>query len=90
MNAVIIESCGELKAGEPDGVPEAGADGDPYEDFPDDDDRESSKPEVALEIATKVKEISGQLFKEGKVKEALDKWQSEFFVAAVPSVPDLC
>jgi peptidyl-prolyl isomerase D len=50
---------------------------DPYEDYPSDEDRDTENPEVALEIAKAVREVGNKLFKEGKVDEALQKYESE-------------
>lgn len=59
----------------------AGADGDPYEDYPADQDALSDgdvqeKPELALRVARDVREIGNKLFKEGKAEQALGKYQS--------------
>ena len=54
---------------------------DPYEDFPTDEDRDTDKPEVALEIAQAVRDIGNKLFKEGKTEEALQKYESESTIA---------
>ena len=61
----------------------AGADGDPYEDYPDDQDALSDgnvqeKPEVALRVAREIREVGNKLFKEGKAEAALEKYQSTF------------
>lgn len=53
---------------------------DPYEDYPADEDSDTEKPEVALQIAKDVREYGNQLFKEGKTEEALQKYQSELSV----------
>ncbi|KIK67886.1 hypothetical protein GYMLUDRAFT_36683 [Collybiopsis luxurians FD-317 M1] len=73
---IIIDSCGELSPDDPSlsEVP-AGSEGDPYEDYPDDDDHDVSKPEVALEIAKAIREVGNKLFKEGKTELALAKYQ---------------
>ena len=63
-------------------APEAtSTDGDPFEDYPDDQDvlpdgDVKDKPEVALRVAREIREIGNKLFKEGKVEEALGKYQS--------------
>jgi len=56
------------------------ADGDPYEDYPDDQDPLSDgsvqeKPEVALRVAREVREVGNKLFKDGNSSEALNKYQ---------------
>ena len=65
----------------------AATDGDPYEDFPEDQDPLSDgdvqeKPEVSLRIAREIREIGNKLFKEGKAEAALSKYQSTY--------PSLC
>jgi peptidyl-prolyl isomerase D len=75
---IVIAACGQLEPSDPSlQADAAGADGDPYEDFPDDEEVHDvqGKPEVALEAATKIREVGNKLFKEGKVAPALDKWQ---------------
>ena len=51
---------------------------DPYEDYPEDEDRDTDNPEIALDIARAVREIGNKLFKEGKIEEALQKYESTF------------
>ncbi|EIN14582.1 peptidyl-prolyl cis-trans isomerase [Punctularia strigosozonata HHB-11173 SS5] len=75
---IVIASSGQLDPSDPSLQPDAvAADGDPYEDFPDDEEQHDvqGKPEVALEAATKIREVGNKLFKEGKVEAALNKWQ---------------
>lgn len=74
---IKIAHCGELAPGEDDGIP-APIGGDVYEDFPEDDDNDTQNPEVALRIATEIRELGNTLFKEGKVALALDKYLSEY------------
>ncbi|KAL0945835.1 hypothetical protein HGRIS_012118 [Hohenbuehelia grisea] len=73
---ITITGCGELTPDDPS-LKEANAPagGDPYEDYPDDDDHEISKPEVTLNIAKEVRELGNKLFKEGQAAAALDKYQ---------------
>lgn len=57
------------------------ADGDVYEDYPEDQDPVDGQdvlasPETALKIARSVREVGNKLFKEGKHEEALRKYQS--------------
>jgi peptidyl-prolyl isomerase D len=77
-----IVACGELDPSDPS-LTEAAttADGDPYEDYPEDQDSLSDgdvqeKPEVALRIAREIREIGNKLFKEGKAAQALEKYRS--------------
>ena len=50
---------------------------DPYEDYPEDDDRETDNHEVSIEIATKLKALGNTKFKNGELEAALEKWQSK-------------
>ena len=56
---------------------------DPYEDYPDDEDRNLDSPETTLEIATKLKALGNERFKAGKVEDALDKWQSASKISSI-------
>ncbi|KAJ4491923.1 peptidyl-prolyl cis-trans isomerase [Lentinula edodes] len=73
---IVIEDCGELSSDDPSlaALP-VDADGDPYEDYPDDDDHEVSNPQVALDIAKSIREVGNKLFKEGRTDLALAKYQ---------------
>lgn len=73
----MIASCGVLAPDDPSLTEAAvNTDGDQYEDYPDDEDRNVNNPEVALTIAKEVREIGNKLFKEGKTEAALSKYQS--------------
>lgn len=74
--AVTITDCGELSPDDPS-LTEQGVvtEGDPYEDYPDDEDRDLSKPETVIEIAKVVREVGNKLYKEGNVDQALEKYQ---------------
>jgi peptidyl-prolyl isomerase D len=75
---VEIADCGELQPDDPSlAESTVSADGDIYEDYPDDDDRNVQNPETALDIAKKIREIANKLFREGQVEAALEKYQSE-------------
>lgn len=81
---IVIANCGQLPSDDPSLKDEPQAQsGDPYEDYPVDEDRDTEDPKVALEIAGVVREVGNKLFKEGKTEEALQKYQSE------PSVPPI-
>ena len=77
-----IAACGQLDPSDPSLAETAtAADGDPYEDYPADQDPLSDgdvqeKPEVALRVAREIREIGNKLFKEGKAEAALSKYQS--------------
>lgn len=79
-----IVACGELDLSDPSLLQSAAsADGDPYEDYPQDQDALSDgdiqeKPEVALRVAREIREIGNKLFKEGRTEEALNKYQSVY------------
>eukprot|EP00009_Paramoeba_aestuarina_P010108 CAMPEP_0201526506 /NCGR_PEP_ID=MMETSP0161_2-20130828/31993_1 /ASSEMBLY_ACC=CAM_ASM_000251 /TAXON_ID=180227 /ORGANISM="Neoparamoeba aestuarina, Strain SoJaBio B1-5/56/2" /LENGTH=343 /DNA_ID=CAMNT_0047926925 /DNA_START=146 /DNA_END=1177 /DNA_ORIENTATION=- len=66
---VIIADCGELKEGEDDGI-EVPADGDGYEDWPQDASGEVDGGKAAAEL----KEIGNKYFKEKNYSKALDKY----------------
>ncbi|OZJ02316.1 Peptidyl-prolyl cis-trans isomerase D [Bifiguratus adelaidae] len=69
---VVIVNCGELAEGEPDGV-EVPADGDKYEEYP--DDYEGAKePADILKIANELKAIGNDYFKNGDYKQAMRKY----------------
>ena len=77
----VIADCGELAPDDPTLTQPAAADGDVYEDYPEDQDPVDGqdigeKPEVALKIAREVREVGNKLFKEGKYEDALHKYQS--------------
>ncbi|KAM3579582.1 Peptidyl-prolyl cis-trans isomerase D [Umbelopsis sp. WA50703] len=70
---VVIVNCGELAEGEDDGIP-VPADGDKYEEFP--DDYEGSKEPVDLaKIASELKTIGNDYFKKGEYQAAAKKYQ---------------
>jgi len=73
---IIITDCGVLSPDDPSlKETAAGADGDPYEEYPDDEDRNVQDPTIALDIAKAVREVGNKLFKEGKTADALQKYQ---------------
>ncbi|KZT05011.1 peptidyl-prolyl cis-trans isomerase [Laetiporus sulphureus 93-53] len=76
----VIADCGQLAPDDPSLAESASAGGDPYEDYPEDQDLIDGKspmddPVVSLRVAKEVRELGNKLFKEGKVEEALAKWQ---------------
>ena len=74
---ILIADCGVLSPEELAQFSSQKSDKvDPYEDYPIDEDSDTEKPEVALQIAKDVREYGNQLFKEGKTEEALQKYQS--------------
>ncbi|KAJ6625133.1 cyclophilin-like domain-containing protein [Mycena sp. CBHHK59/15] len=73
---VVIAACGVLSPDDPSlAEAPAAADGDAYEDYPEDGDADVQNPEVALRIATQIRELGNTLFKEGKTEQALAKYQ---------------
>lgn len=78
----VISACGEISHDDSSLTDTAGTDGDPYEDFPEDQDaingeNVQEKPEVALKIARDIREVGNKLFKGGNTEEALKKYQSK-------------
>lgn len=79
IQAVEITDSGELSRDDPSLTVEAiaSADGDSYEDYPDDEDhRNTADAAVCLEIAQAVREVGNRLFKEGKTDVAFKKYES--------------
>lgn len=80
MEPAVITKSGQLDPNDPylkeTAVPQ---DGDRYEDFPDDDDADLSKPETTLAIAKELREIGNKLFKESNFTGASNKYQSKCF-----------
>ncbi|CAG8436169.1 9496_t:CDS:2 [Diversispora eburnea] len=72
IKTVKIVDCGELKEGEDDGIVEP-ADGDIYEDWPEDQPRKLESKEL-LEIARKIKEIGNNYFKSSEYDKAFKKY----------------
>ncbi|KAF5325184.1 hypothetical protein D9619_009909 [Psilocybe cf. subviscida] len=87
---IVIADCGQLSANDPSLTEESAQDSsDPYEDYPVDEDRDTDNPEVCLQIAKAVREVGNKLFKEGKVAEALDKYQKSIrYLDEHPVLPD--
>lgn len=71
---VTISDCGVLAPG--DKVEDGATDdpNDPYEDYPDLLDEEK-KPELLLEIATKLKELGNEAFKAQNFERAIEKYR---------------
>jgi len=54
-----------------------------------DEDSDTEKPEIALEIATAVRELGNKLFKEGKTEEALKKYEKSLrYLDVHPVLPE--
>ncbi|KDR77002.1 hypothetical protein GALMADRAFT_246185 [Galerina marginata CBS 339.88] len=85
---IVIANCGELSPDDPS-LQQAAENGDPYEDNPIDEDKDTENPEVALEIAKVVREVGNRLFKEGKTDEALQKYQKSIrYLDVHPVLPE--
>ncbi|KAG8909905.1 peptidyl-prolyl cis-trans isomerase cpr6, partial [Tulasnella sp. 408] len=90
--AVVIAKSGELAEGEDDGVPEQSADGDKYEDYPEDESSEGdvqANPELCIKIAENIKAVGTQLFKEKKIAGALEKFEKSIrYLDVHPVLPE--
>lgn len=77
VSPYVITDCGQMTHDDPLLNEQATTvDGDKYEDFPDDEGSlDIGKPENVLLVAKTVREVGNKLWKDGKVSEALDKWQ---------------
>ncbi|TPX57414.1 hypothetical protein PhCBS80983_g03871 [Powellomyces hirtus] len=86
---VVIASSGELAEGEPDGV-EPAADGDPYEEYPEDMGSEIPA-DTLLEYATNLKAMGTDRFKKGELAPAAEKYTKavRYLHALHPSPEDL-
>lgn len=73
LEDVVIANCGELAEGEDDGVP-IPADGDKYEDFPEDENLDELNNDQLLEIATQLKAIGNDYFKKSEFDLAFKKY----------------
>lgn len=89
LKEVIINDCGVLNPGEPDGVP-VPSDGDVYEDYPEDLPSQL-EPDSLLEIAVSIKSMGNNLFKTGKFSAADVKYKKclRYLDAIHPSPADL-
>ncbi|KAG6861153.1 Peptidyl-prolyl cis-trans isomerase cyp40 [Termitomyces sp. Mi166 len=86
---IIIADSGVLSPDDPSLAESAVTDGDAYEDYPDDEDRDVQNPKIALEIAKAIREIGTKLFKEGKIEEALSKYQKSIrYLDVHPVLPE--
>lgn len=73
---IVIADCGVLYPDDLSLADATAVSADSYEDYPDDEDHDVQKPEVALDIAKAIREVGNALFKEGKTSEALEKYLS--------------
>jgi len=87
---IVITDSGELLPSDPSLTESVVAsDGDPYEDYPDDDPHDTQDPAVALEAARVLRELGTARWKEGLAADALDKWQkARRYLDVHPVLPD--
>jgi peptidyl-prolyl isomerase D len=71
---VVIANCGMLSPDDPSLCEKTSPDGDPYEDYPDDEDQELGNPETVLQIAKTIREVANRLYKQGDINGALPKY----------------
>ncbi|KAG9095429.1 peptidyl-prolyl cis-trans isomerase cpr6 [Ceratobasidium sp. UAMH 11750] len=91
VNPCVIMKCGELTSDEELSMAnQTPADGDKYEDYPDDDDSDvQSSPETALRIAGEIRALGNTLYKEGKLELALQKYQKSIrYLDVHPVMPE--
>ena len=82
---VIITDSGELSPTDPSlSDPAVAADGDPYEDYPEDDTRDTQNPTVALEAVRLLRELGAARWKDGAPADALAKWQKALRYLILP------
>ncbi|KAF8351984.1 40 kDa cyclophilin [Amanita rubescens] len=74
VQPVVIADCGVLSPDDPS-LSQKQSDGDVYEDYPDDEDRELGNPETVLQIAKVIREVGNVLFKKGDFNGALQKYK---------------
>jgi peptidyl-prolyl isomerase D len=73
---ITITDAGELSPSDPSlSETVVAPDGDPYEDYPEDDSRDTQDPAVALEAARLLRELGTARWKDGAGADALTKWQ---------------
>ena len=73
---IVITDAGELSPSDPSLTETVVAsDGDPYEDYPEDDSRDTQDPAVALEAGRTLRELGTARWKDGSAADALAKWQ---------------
>ena len=67
-----------MSVGDPSLEAASPADGDIYEDYPEDEHQDVENPQIAFDIAKAVRTIGNKLLSEGKTDFALQKYQSEY------------
>jgi len=72
----VIVNAGELSPSDPTlSEPTVAPDGDPYEDYPEDESRDTQDPKVVLEAARTLRTLGNARWKESAAADALAKWQ---------------
>ncbi|KAF8581127.1 hypothetical protein K439DRAFT_1662453 [Ramaria rubella] len=89
-DAVVVTKSGVLDAADPFLTTSiAPANGDKYEDYPEDDDADVQNPDIALSIAKEIRELGNKLFKEGNARDALAKYQKSIrYLDVHPVLPE--
>ena len=73
---IVITDAGELSPSDPCLTETiVASDGDPYEDYPEDDSHDTQDTAVALEAARTLRELGTARWKDGSAADALAKWQ---------------
>ncbi|KAI0280360.1 peptidyl-prolyl cis-trans isomerase [Russula aff. rugulosa BPL654] len=76
VDPIVIADAGELSPDDPSITePVVASDGDPYEDYPEDDLRDTQDPKVAFEAASILRTLGNARWKESAAADALAKWQ---------------
>lgn len=76
VDPIVITDAGELSPSDPSLTePVVASDGDPYEDHPEDDSRDTQDPKVGLEAASTLRTLGNARWKESAAADALAKWQ---------------
>src|SRR6267154_4319705 len=76
VDPIVIADAGELSPSDPSLTePVVASDGDPYEDHPEDDSRDTQDLKVVLEAATTLRTLGNARWKESAAADALAKWQ---------------
>jgi len=81
----IIANCGEIPEGEDINKP--AADGDIYEDFPE-DEKQCKNDEEFKKAADFIKNIGNEYYKQSKFEEALEKYEKALLYLGKTSAPD--
>ncbi|KAF8622532.1 hypothetical protein AX15_006943 [Amanita polypyramis BW_CC] len=71
---IVVADSGILSPDDPSLAEKKSSDGDIYEDYPDDEDQDLNDPEKVLRIARTIREIGNQLYKQGDINGALQKY----------------